>query len=106
MQDIDEKLVTEWMIAQMARIKSEGLPVNSMSVTVSNSVHRDGGSYCYWGAHAAGECVTSEPSLEKAVAELKVCCYGDAAKKAADKRREAATLLAEADQLTAMTKTT
>lgn len=102
---ISEQDIHEWLKARFRQIKETQLEsITSFNLTVHNFGY--GNTEVWSGMHAAGECVTTEADTAAAATELRAKLMGNPESKALQKRREAESLLKEAQQLEALAKQT
>lgn len=106
-KEITEEQVTAWMVAKMQRIIDKGFPLTSMRLEVWRRQFRQDEAYfdsCTV-IHAAGKAGMGEDFTESFL-DLRQCLANDPATQAAEKRRDAARAIKEAEQLEALAKKT
>ncbi len=99
---ISEREVCNWMLAKLEQIRATKLPdCHNLCITAFWYDHMSAPE-TNWGMHASGECVTSEPNFDIALAKLHNEVLVEPEKKALEKKRQAAELLREAASLEAL----
>lgn len=99
---LTEAEVRQWMVAKLAQLQTRAFPAHVLEVTSWFRDYKDDSHFDIgWNIHAAGECAMAD-TLDHCVSAIKEQLSGDPESKAAEKRREAKRLLAEAEAFDAV----
>lgn len=102
LERISEDDVQKWLAAKFRELSATGLPLTVMSVDLWPR-RRGSGEYFDSGFNIhAIDAISHLPSMARAIEDIRTQLLGDPARVAAEKKRLARELLAEADKLDAL----